>query len=57
MLMGMGAYRRDAFPDLTFEAQIGLTQLSTFLTQLGNICALCKQQKRCQWNHVAVDEA
>lgn len=53
----MGAYRRDAFPDLTFEAQIGLTQLCTFLTQLGNICALCKQQKRCQWNHVAVDEA
>ncbi len=37
---GMDVYRRDSFPDLTFEAQTGLTQLGTFLTQFGNLCAL-----------------
>lgn len=43
-----GAYRRDAFPDLTFEAQIGLTELGAFLAELANLCALYKQQERRQ---------
>jgi hypothetical protein len=42
------AYRRDAFPDLTFEAKIGLTQLGAFLTELANLCTLYKQQERRQ---------
>lgn len=43
-----GAYRRNAFPDLTFETQIGLTELGAFMTELGNLCALYKQRQRDQ---------
>jgi hypothetical protein len=41
--MSEGKYRRDAFPDLTFEAQISLTELCTFLMELGNLCTLGRQ--------------